>query len=106
MNTTTDYSYNIGPTQYKQSVGGQPRPTKFSDLKFHHTTIDFNKTQTAGTVQNSGNGLALGGGGGPMQHPQNGVQMLGKNQKYAVPGNTGGIHNTGGKKTNHSIDLG
>ena len=42
---TTDYSYNIGPTsQYKNSVAPK-NATKFSDLKFHHTALDFNKTQ-------------------------------------------------------------
>jgi len=50
---TTDYSYNIGPTsQYKQSVA--PRNgTKFSDLKFHHTTLDFNKNPGPNTANNT-----------------------------------------------------
>lgn len=41
---TQDYSYNIG-SQFKQNSNLQ-NTTKFSDLKFHHTTIDFNKNST------------------------------------------------------------
>ena len=73
---TTDYSYNIGPTsQYKQSAA--PRNgTKFSDLKFHHTALDFNK--------NAAN------------NPANNTQIITSSQKYS----------TAGKKGNNSIDLG
>lgn len=39
----TDYSYNIGPTAYKQIGAPKNAATKFSDLKFHHTALDFNK---------------------------------------------------------------
>ena len=45
----TDYSYNIGPTNYKTSVA--PRNVqKFSDLKFHNTAMDFNKAVTQSTI--------------------------------------------------------
>ena len=40
---TTDYNYHIGPAnQFKQTVAPK-NATKFSDLKFHHTALDFNK---------------------------------------------------------------
>lgn len=48
---TTDYSYNIGPT-YQQNQA--PRnATKFSDLKFHHTQMDFNKSSNGQPMSNT-----------------------------------------------------
>jgi|APSaa5957512535_1039671.scaffolds.fasta_scaffold136537_1 hypothetical protein len=56
-NGTTDYSYNIGPTQYKQSTAPKNAATKFSDLKFHYTALDFNKggNSVQGQKQMTGN---------------------------------------------------
>lgn len=46
INNGTDYSYNIGPTSFGKQNGVARNTTKFSDLKFHNTTIEFNKNAT------------------------------------------------------------
>lgn len=68
----TDYSYNIGPTSYKQMGVSAPKnaATKFSDLKFHHTALDFNK---AGGVV-GGNKSNMSGG----KRGNNSIDISGK----------------------------
>lgn len=80
----TDYSYNIGPTQYKQTIGPK-NATKFSELKFHHTALDFNKSQMSASHNN---GSLIQG---------NATQLISSSQKY---------QSVGPKKGNNSIDLG
>mmetsp|Transcript_2181 Transcript_2181/g.3255 ORF Transcript_2181/g.3255 Transcript_2181/m.3255 type:complete len:84 (-) Transcript_2181:542-793(-) len=62
---------------------GQKNAAKFQDLKFHHTTLDFNKSQMS-TSQNT-------------QGLMGSTAMVTTNHKY---------QSVGPKKANNSVDLG
>jgi hypothetical protein len=108
LNATTDYSYHIGPSQYKQSStmnvpssGGPRHAQKFADLKFHHTAIDFNKTQQAG---NTSLNSTLQTSHQNNQPIKSGNKYSGTKKQFDLGSNLN--QGTTAKKTNHSVDLG